>query len=349
MEDIQRYSSYEMSNEEMHRFERHLLGCGFCNEAYEGYLENNEPHGASLERLKTRLEERTNKKTFPRLAIAASIAVLLCASVVWIFMFNGQATDEVSILEKPANSESSSSSTDTSRSADGGIMEENIELEEIPNEPIPEEARETKPIKEERPVAVPKLQPKVQKLSVPQEEETEAPAVAENDREEVLQEVVVVESNEGIDLAPSDDAGSGRSAFQEKVLTPTQKEKLQKQRISRRKLLVSPAPLSQKETALSSQNAIPVVGFAAYRLYLSDRLQYPESARADNIEGEVKLKFKVGQEGEVVDLTIEEGLTDACDEEAKRLILEGPKWKLVDKSLPDENNIVNLTIDFTLK
>lgn len=352
MGDIQRYSSNEMSNEEMHRFERHLLGCGFCNEAYEGYLENNEPYGASLERLKIRLEERTNKKTFPRLAIAASIAVLLCASVVWIFMFNGQATDEVSILEKPANGESSSAPKDTARSADDGLMEEKIKSEEIiPNEPIPEEARENQPIKEKRPVAVPKPQPqpKVQKLSAPREEETEVPAVAENDRNEVLQEVVVVESNEGIDLAQSDDAGSGRSVFQEKVLTPTQKEKLQKQRISRRKLLVSPAPLSQKETALSSQNAIPVVGFAAYRLYLSDRLQYPESARAANIEGEVKLKFKVGQEGEVVDLTVEEGLTDACDEEAKRLVLEGPKWKLVDKSLPDENNIVNLTIDFTLK
>lgn len=348
LEDIQRYKSNEMSSEEMHRFEQHLLGCEFCDEAYEGYLEDKEgDQGEIFQRLHKQLAKRTIKKKFPGLMIAAVVGVLLCASVVWVFMFNGQATDEVSILEKPVNSESSSLIADTAKSADDGIMEENKRSNKIPNEPIPEEPKETKPIKEKRPV--PKPQPKVQKLAAPREEEPEAPVVAEHESEQALQEVVVVESDEGVDLAQSDEAVSGRSAFQEKVLTPTQKEKLQKQRISRRKLLVSPAPMSQKETTLSSQNAIPVVGFAAYRLYLSERLRYPESARNADLQGEVKLKFKINQKGDIIDMTVEEGLSEACDEEAKRLVLEGPKWKLANENLPDENNIVNLTIDFDLK
>ncbi len=71
----------------------------------------------------------------------------------------------------------------------------------------------------------------------------------------------------------------------------------------------------------------PEKGFPHLRQYVRDSLQYPEAARREGIEGRVKLRFQIRPDGSLYDFRVEKGLNEECNEEAIRLLKEGPKWE----------------------
>ena len=60
--------------------------------------------------------------------------------------------------------------------------------------------------------------------------------------------------------------------------------------------------------------------------YLSAHLHYPDSARAHNIEGKVKVKFMVDKQGKIDSCTVMQGIGWGCDEEALRVVRGMPAW-----------------------
>lgn len=74
-----------------------------------------------------------------------------------------------------------------------------------------------------------------------------------------------------------------------------------------------------------SQYAFPVVGMPEFNKYLQSNMRRPTSADARS--GMVKVVFNVGNDGSVWDFVIIEGLSHAYDQEAIRLIKEGPAWR----------------------
>lgn len=76
----------------------------------------------------------------------------------------------------------------------------------------------------------------------------------------------------------------------------------------------------------SSTRAKPVDGFSKFNRYLKKNLVYPEAAKPLKIRGQVKVEFRVSSTGELFDFRVIKGLGHGCDEEAIRLIKEGPKW-----------------------
>lgn len=82
----------------------------------------------------------------------------------------------------------------------------------------------------------------------------------------------------------------------------------------------------KKELTLSVSRAQPVNGYPKFNQYLKDNLNYPETARTENIRGRVTVEFTVKADGSLSDFEIIKGLGYGCDEEAIRLIKEGPKW-----------------------
>lgn len=83
----------------------------------------------------------------------------------------------------------------------------------------------------------------------------------------------------------------------------------------------------KKDKSMLSQAAHPVPTRKAFREYLQNNLQYPQKARQQNIEGTVKVQFMVEANGELTDFTIKKSLGYSCDEEAIRLIKNGPAWQ----------------------
>lgn len=77
---------------------------------------------------------------------------------------------------------------------------------------------------------------------------------------------------------------------------------------------------------LPSISATPAGGFGKLRQYLADSLDYPEKALTDRREGTVRVQFVVGIDGKLSDFKVVKPVSPECDEEALRLLREGPNW-----------------------
>ena len=74
----------------------------------------------------------------------------------------------------------------------------------------------------------------------------------------------------------------------------------------------------------------PEDGWERYDSYLSNNLNIPEEALRSKQApgtGTVEVSFEVNKYGEPVNFKVEKSLCDKCDQEAIRLIKDGPKWK----------------------
>lgn len=71
----------------------------------------------------------------------------------------------------------------------------------------------------------------------------------------------------------------------------------------------------------------PAEGYVHFDDYVVNNLKMPEEVRTKTITGEVQLSFDVDKDGQPTNITVVKSLCDKCDEEAIRLLKEGPKWK----------------------
>lgn len=70
----------------------------------------------------------------------------------------------------------------------------------------------------------------------------------------------------------------------------------------------------------------PSEGIHEWNLYMSKNIKYPHSARTSNTQGTVIVGFKVKEDGTVADVEVIRGIGGGCDQEAVRIIAEGPTW-----------------------
>lgn len=72
----------------------------------------------------------------------------------------------------------------------------------------------------------------------------------------------------------------------------------------------------------------PADGWTNYDAYLANNLNVPDEYRSKPSSNQtVEVSFEVDKNGEPVNIRIERSLCKKCDNEAIRLIKEGPKWK----------------------
>jgi protein TonB len=77
-------------------------------------------------------------------------------------------------------------------------------------------------------------------------------------------------------------------------------------------------------------------------VYLAKNLKYPDAARESNIDGRVIVNFVVSEDGGISDVKVVRGIGAGCDEEAKRVVREMPKWK------PGKQNGKAVKVSYTL-
>lgn len=70
----------------------------------------------------------------------------------------------------------------------------------------------------------------------------------------------------------------------------------------------------------------PSEGILEWNKYLSKSIKYPHSARESKTQGTVVVGFKVKEDGSIDDVEIIRGIGGGCDQEAVRVIAEGPTW-----------------------
>ncbi|HEV8283785.1 MAG TPA: TonB family protein [Chitinophagaceae bacterium] len=88
----------------------------------------------------------------------------------------------------------------------------------------------------------------------------------------------------------------------------------------------------------------PADGWANYDTYLANNIKVPDDLKIKRDNGQVKVSFEVNQNGDPVNIKVEESLCQKCDEEAIRLVKEGPKWKKKNKKAKR----VTITVPFDI-
>ncbi len=72
----------------------------------------------------------------------------------------------------------------------------------------------------------------------------------------------------------------------------------------------------------------PADGWENYDTYITNNLNPPDEIKTrQNSGGEVEVSFEVDKNGNPVNIKVEKSLCSKCDQEAIRLIKQGPKWK----------------------
>ena len=90
---------------------------------------------------------------------------------------------------------------------------------------------------------------------------------------------------------------------------------------------VDKAKKKSRSKSDTSSDAKPIIGFKKMKRYVNKNLNYPELAKQNKIQGGVTIRFFIGEDGTPEDLKILNTLGSGCDQEAKRLLEEGPKWE----------------------
>ena len=65
----------------------------------------------------------------------------------------------------------------------------------------------------------------------------------------------------------------------------------------------------------------------AFSKWVNERLQYPEIAKENGIQGRVTLQFVVGTDGKVSNVKVLRGVDPSLDKEAVRVVQSSPKWE----------------------
>jgi len=71
----------------------------------------------------------------------------------------------------------------------------------------------------------------------------------------------------------------------------------------------------------------PAEGYVKFDDYIASNIKTPEELKMKSLSGEVQLSFDVDKTGQPVNITVVKSLCTSCDQEAIRLLKEGPKWK----------------------
>jgi TonB family protein len=81
-------------------------------------------------------------------------------------------------------------------------------------------------------------------------------------------------------------------------------------------------------TTDSAVNVEPKDGWENYNTYVANNLDIPDEMLQRNFHGEVELSFDVKSNGTISNIRVNKSLGAEYDEAAKRLLLEGPQWKV---------------------
>lgn len=90
----------------------------------------------------------------------------------------------------------------------------------------------------------------------------------------------------------------------------------------------------------------PIGGQAKFKDYINENLRYPVSGLATGVKGSVRVQFTIKSSGTMTDLRIIRSLGEDFDNEALRLIKNGPKWQPAEENGTRVDRDVKVTIRF---
>lgn len=344
--DIERYHSGKMSPQERHALEKAALDDPFLADALEGYSYTTTAAN-DLEKIKSRLNSKhEKKKTIPLFTtyrwLSAAAIIIILAGAAWFAYsnFNNQKTslaNNAPLQEEkkvePINNSSSNKTADTSptnqqtvlvnktRQTDNSSQEKQASAspkktpskkinKEIASSPAQDETAKTNSISPSEITLNKSLEPSTAfKASATKPNfDTTNNEVAKNE----------VASNIKNRSAKTDTIKNFNVTLQSK------QPQLDEVVVVGNGVHKKAVP---KYPRVIIDTLEPKEGYDEFDDYISENLKMPEEIKTKTVSGEIQLSFDVDEEGKPTNIAIVKSLCNECDEEAIRLLKEGPKWK----------------------
>lgn len=129
--------------------------------------------------------------------------------------------------------------------------------------------------------------------------------------------------------------GQQGTAIQQVVLQPAEIVVTQLKSNADRKKSKQALMKAEQEKALQEQEdeeaIAPVIGWTNYNNYLSTNLSLNPSVTDKKLHGDIEIEIRLDKSGNITNATVDKSLCKECDEEAIRLIKEGPKFEVKNK------------------
>ena len=113
-------------------------------------------------------------------------------------------------------------------------------------------------------------------------------------------------------------------------------------------VVVTAYGFSQEDAEETFELAKPVNGKQAYKEYLEQNIRYPNEALDNSVEGTVRLKVTISPNGAYKEILVKKSLGYGLDEEAIRLVKEGPAWLPARKNDSPVEDTVVIKVKFKL-
>jgi TonB family protein len=351
-QDIRDYLAGKISGKKAHEIERFLLNNPFEKEAmegFEGYVVEDIRHDLDSLRKKIRKE---NYRTAGFLKIAATIALLLVSiATIWFYMDNFEQPSDLA-LQDPAR------------------KNDHINPQERKVVPPPSVLQDD-PVVEEESVSNFEEEPVDQIVSSPEESIVleQAPVTENSDAmedqlilseegEKVVtnEEVQSVQDNQDIaagtiqeeEMEIEDSPVNNESqaiAIQGLAATSATANGTRDRRAKRaERMAIAPS----EAYAEGTEEALFADRSAAFYRYVDEHLNYPDEARQEGLEGNVILDLFIAASGVVEGIQIVNGISEECNEEAIRLVKEGPAWEPTTQNGTAVKDTLQVTIPFVL-
>lgn len=346
--DIERYHSGQLSAAEMHALEKAALDDPFLADALEGYTITKTP-ASDLSLLQQKLQLRIEKDRRRRglfylgnqwMRVAA--LVILVAGIGWLAFTTFLNDKQTSQQELATNQSTKQQAQPNLPEATAG--DSTVTVFTAPVSPLPEQKQmETE---REASAADVKASDPVMAHNAPRRQALEQPSYKE---QAPLSDSALQEKAAGIATRQAPVVAD--SPLAQKDIAALRKNNvegavsLRGDTIRNLNIVMQPAEgnlaevvvINQKKRAERSMvqsrmkprvdTLEPAQGWDYFDDYIANNLKQPEELKTKPRSGEVELAFDVNKNGEPVNITVVKSLCPQCDEEAVRLLREGPKWK----------------------
>lgn len=337
-EELVEYNQGNLSNSEMHRLEQHLISCELCNDALEGIgLLKGDNATATIDKIieSAGAAEPKGLGLYQYMAIAASI--ILIAVLGFVFT---RSADEPQLLADEVIETPDKSSIEKTSEEDQVLAESSDEIDNTTEDTLQLAMAETSP----EPISEQAGQ------AVFIEESAEPTVINDVENEEVIaprEEPIIMAD---LEIA-NDSAISGAEDTTYMAIAEVESQETDdfaRAKKSAPAEAISSEELSEIVTLDNSEYIVaePEKGMRAYQRYLKRNLVFPESAKDNNVAGDVVLRVTINNDGSVGEIQVISSLGYGCDQEAIRLVRDGGVWNPATRGGSPINDQVDLTVTF---
>ena len=351
LETIKNYLAGLVTGKEANEIEQHLADCELCSDALLG-LEQMDPkimiEDVSSLRSRVTDKSRLRSKTGWWLRSAAAMALILMST---FFLIDYVATTSEKQLATKESMEEAPKETEA------------LVFEETKTDSLESMVDETTAKSEEIATAASERDSNSGAGPLAKNEDivTDNLALAEEDSLNPDLDITGIAAG-----VQAEDELSATPVDEEPILTKTEALREESKRATRS--LSQPTEAAKPQSLAMdairtdpSVEILPVIGNLIFEQYaepengtdlyidsLLKNLKYPQKALEADIQGFVRVRFKVSSDGSLSDYIVIDSLGYGCDEEAVRLIREGSGWKPASRNGSRVDQEVIVRIPFTL-